>query len=168
RITAVPIFVGGPPVRILTVFGAKPIGRKLCRPRVNYFGHSRSLDLIESLPDGADTLTFQMTNDDLSEIGFPGWQFIPGERAEPLEVLGIHELGNCHIERWDSPVGVVSSHGASIESCRLDARRASFFACARRNRSSTEVTSSGEGFPNRFRYRFSIYALRGIFHSSCS
>ncbi len=147
---AVPKFVGGPPVGIFTVFSAKPIRRKLWRPRVNYFGHGRSLDFIETLPDGADTLTFQITNDDLSEIGFPGWQFLPDERAEPLEVLGIHELGNCHIERWDSSVGVVSSHGASIESCRLDARRASFFSCARRNRSSMDITSSGEGFPNRF------------------
>jgi hypothetical protein len=43
----------------------------------------------------------------------------------------------------------------------LEARRASLFSSARRNRSSTDVVLSGEGFPNRFRYRCSIYTLSG-------
>jgi hypothetical protein len=93
-------------VGIFTVFGAKPICQKLWR--VNYFGHGCSLDFIATLLGGADTFTLQITNDDLSQIGFPGWQFLPGERAEPLEVRGIHELEDCHTERSDSRVGVVS------------------------------------------------------------
>jgi len=93
---------------------------------------------------------------------------LPCRTAIRLRVLGIHELGERHVESGDSPVGFLSSYGVSMEGCRLEARRASFFSCARRNRSSTDVVLSGEGFPNRFRYRCSIYALRGIFHSSCS
>jgi len=50
-------------VGIFTVFGAKPNRRKLWRPQVNYFGHGRSLHFIETLPDGADTLTFQILPD---------------------------------------------------------------------------------------------------------
>jgi hypothetical protein len=46
-------------------------------------GHGCSLDFIATLPRDVGTLTFQITNDDLSQIGFPGWQFLPGERAEP-------------------------------------------------------------------------------------
>ena len=85
-----------------------------------------------------------------------------------VEGLGIHELGERHVGCGDSPVGFLSSYGVSMEGCRLEAHRASFFSCAGRNRSSTDVVLSGEGFPNRFRYRCPIYALRGIFHSSCS
>src|SRR5271169_129862 len=148
---AVAVFVGRHPVGNLAVLGAKTVGEKLCRAGVNDFRHRGSLDLIKTLPDAADTFTFEMTNDDLSEIAFPGWQSLPGERAEPFEVLGIHEFGNRHIKRGDSLVGVVTSHGASLESCRLDARRAPFFSRARRNRSSTDVMLSGEDFPNRLR-----------------
>ena len=64
-----------------------------------------------------------------------------------------------------------------MERCRLEERCASFFSCARRNRSSTDVVLSGEGFPNRLRYRCSMYALTtrrasgttgGMFRVRCS
>src|SRR5260370_2827406 len=54
------------------------------------------------------------------------------------------------------------------KSPRLEARCPSFFSCARRNRSSTDVVLSREGFPNRFRYQCSIDAIRRIFTTSSS
>ena len=48
------------------------------------FGYGGSVD--QALPEGAETLTRQMTNDDLSKIGFPSPQLLPGECAEFPEV----------------------------------------------------------------------------------
>ena len=85
-----------------------------------------------------------------------------------VEVLGIHDS-----ESATSGVGIPPSASYRLmESLwRVVAWRHTAplsSPCAGRNRSSTDVVLSGEGFPNRFRYRCPIYALRGIFHSSCS
>src|SRR5260370_38183905 len=101
---------------------------------------------MKALPEGAETLTFQMTNDELSKIGFPSRQLLPGECGEFLEVLRVHELRKRHIERGDSIVSVVSSHRGSIRGLRRAARRASFFPWLRRHRCSMDVMLSGAGF----------------------
>src|ERR1700758_5290549 len=90
RITAADILVGRSPFGILTVLGAKPIRRKLSRAGVHDFGHGGSVDLIKALPEGAETLTFQMTNDDLSKVEFSSRQLLPGERTEFPEALRVH------------------------------------------------------------------------------
>jgi hypothetical protein len=64
---------------------------------VNDFGHGGSLDVIKALPDNAETITFEVTEDDFGEIGLSGWQLLlPGDRAELLEVIRIHEVVKRH------------------------------------------------------------------------
>ena len=72
------------------------------------FGHGGSVNLIKALPEGAQALTFEVTNDDLNKIGFANRQLHPGKCAESPEVLRVHELRKRPIERGDSTVSVVS------------------------------------------------------------
>lgn len=43
---------------------------------MNDFGHGGSLNIIKALPDNAETITFEVTEDDFGEIGLSGWQLL--------------------------------------------------------------------------------------------
>ena len=64
---------------------------------MNDFGHGGSLDLIKALPDNAEMITFEVTDDNFGEIGLSGWKLLlPGDRAELPEVIRIHEVVKRH------------------------------------------------------------------------
>ena len=114
-------------------------------------GHGRPLQIIESLPDRAQSLPLEVAEDDGGEVALPGGQLLPRERGELSEVFRGHALGERDFERGDAPIDMVSLHAVSVAPRCLAARRACCLPRSRRARSSIDITTPRAGLPKRLR-----------------
>jgi hypothetical protein len=75
---------------------------------MDHFGDGCPLKLVEAPPDGLKPVPSEIPHDEIDKVALSGRHVLLRQRAQFLEILGIHVLTKCNPERGNPFVGVVS------------------------------------------------------------